>query len=51
MVNALQIMSILKNKKVKVPEPLRIHYPELEQIADQPPVEPMLFPLDRTSRK
>src|SRR5438874_1592530 len=50
-VNALQIMSILKNKKVKVPEPLRIHYPELEQIADQPPVEPMLFPLDRTSRK
>jgi len=46
-VNALQIMSILKNKKVKVPEPLRIHYPELNQIADQPPAEPLLFVLDR----
>jgi uncharacterized protein YecE (DUF72 family) len=46
-VNALQIMSILKNKKVKVPEPLRIHYPELNELADQPPAEPTLFPLDR----
>ena len=46
-VNALQIMSILKNKKVKVPEPLRIHYPKLNEIADQPPAEPTLFPMDR----
>lgn len=50
-VNALQIMSILKNKKVRVPEPLRNHYPELNEIADQPPAEPTLFQLDKTSRK
>ena len=48
-VNALQIMSILKNKKVKVPEPLRIHYPELNKIADQPPAEPTLFPLNQSN--
>jgi uncharacterized protein YecE (DUF72 family) len=46
-VNALQLISILKRKKVKVPEPLRQHYPELNEIADQPPAEPTLFPLDR----
>ena len=46
-VNALQLISMLKHKKVKVPEPLRQHYPELNAIADQPPAEPMLFPLDR----
>ena len=46
-VNALQIMSILKGKKVKVPEPLRQHYPELEAIADTPPAEPTLFPIKR----
>ena len=46
-VNALQLISILKHKKVKVPEPLRQHYPELNAIADQPPAEPTLFPLDR----
>jgi len=44
-VNALQIISILKNKRVKVPEPLRQHYPELDEIADQPPAEPTLFPM------
>jgi uncharacterized protein YecE (DUF72 family) len=44
-VNALQIISILKGTKVKVPEPLRQHYPELEDIADTPPAEPTLFPL------
>ena len=48
-VNALQIMSILKNKKVKVPEPLRIHYPEVNEIADRPPAEPTLFPLNRSN--
>ena len=46
-VNALQLISILKRKKVRVPEPLRQHYPELNEIADQPPAEPMLFPIDR----
>jgi len=44
-VNALQLISILKNKKTKVPEPLRQHYPQLDEIADQPPAEPTLFPM------
>jgi len=44
-VNALQLISILKGSKVKVPEPLRQRYPQLEAIADNPPAEPMLFPL------
>jgi uncharacterized protein YecE (DUF72 family) len=44
-VNALQLISILKGTKVKVPEPLRQHYPELDSIADAPPAEPTLFPL------
>ena len=43
-VNALQLISILKGSKVRVPEPLRRHYPQLEEIADTPPAEPMLFP-------
>jgi hypothetical protein len=41
----LQLISILKGTKVKVPEPLRRHYPELEHLADTPPAEPTLFPL------
>ena len=44
-VNALQLISILKGSKVKVLEPLRRQYPQLEEIADSPPAEPMLFPL------
>jgi len=44
-VNALQLLSILKGTKVKVPEPLRQHYPQLEQIADEMPAEPTLFPM------
>jgi uncharacterized protein YecE (DUF72 family) len=44
-VNALQLINILKGAKVKVPEPLRRQYPQLEEIADSPPAEPMLFPL------
>jgi len=44
-VNALQLISILKGSKVKVPEPLRQHYPELDSIADTPPAAPTLFPL------
>ena len=44
-VNALQLISILKGSKVKVPEPLRQHYPELERIASEMPAEPTLFSL------
>jgi uncharacterized protein YecE (DUF72 family) len=47
-VNALQLISMLKGSKVKVPEPLRQQFPELESIADAPPAEPSLFPLKRT---
>jgi uncharacterized protein YecE (DUF72 family) len=48
-VNALQLISILKGSKVKVPEPLRQHYPELDSIADTPPSAPTLFPLGTSS--
>jgi uncharacterized protein YecE (DUF72 family) len=44
-VNALQLISILKGTRVRVPEPLRQHYPQLEQIASETPAEPMLFPI------
>jgi uncharacterized protein YecE (DUF72 family) len=50
-VNALQLISILKGSKVKVPEPLRRQYPQLEEIADAPPAEPMLFPLGKSTSK
>jgi uncharacterized protein YecE (DUF72 family) len=49
-VNALQLISILKGSKVKVPEPLRRHFPQLEEIADSPPAEPMLFPMRERSK-
>jgi uncharacterized protein YecE (DUF72 family) len=42
-VNALQLLSMLKGAKVRVPEPLRQQYPELEKIADEPPAAPTLF--------
>jgi len=42
-VNALQLISILKPAKVKVPEPLLQHYPELEAIASEESKEPRLF--------
>ena len=42
-VNALQLISMLKESKVKVPDSLREKYPELEKIADQPRREPTLF--------
>jgi uncharacterized protein YecE (DUF72 family) len=48
-VNALQLISILKGSKVKVPEPLRRQYPQLEEIADAPPAEPMLFPIGKST--
>ena len=50
-VNALQLISILKGSKVKVPEPLRQHYPELEKIASEMPAEPTLFSLGAPAAK
>jgi uncharacterized protein YecE (DUF72 family) len=44
-VNALQLMNLLTGSKIKIPEPLRSHYPQLELIADAPAKEPTLFPL------
>jgi len=44
-VNALELMNLLSGQKVKVPEQLRSHYPQLEPIADAPAKEPTLFPL------
>jgi uncharacterized protein YecE (DUF72 family) len=44
-VNALQLISILIGSKVKVPEPLRQHYPELDEIANERQAAPTLFPL------
>jgi uncharacterized protein YecE (DUF72 family) len=42
--NALQLVSLLTQAKVKVPEPLRQRYPQLDRIATDPPSEPLLFP-------
>ena len=50
-VNALQLISILKGTKVKVPEPLRQHFPQLEEIADTPPAAPTLFPMIEPSNE
>jgi uncharacterized protein YecE (DUF72 family) len=44
-VNALELIRLVTGNKVKVPEPLRHHYPRLESIADEPSQEPMLFPV------
>lgn len=44
-VNALELLSILKGTKVKVPDDLRRHYPQLEAIASEMPAAPTLFPL------
>jgi uncharacterized protein YecE (DUF72 family) len=44
-VNALQLMNLLSGQKIKVPEPLRSRYPQLESIADAPAKVPTLFPL------
>ncbi|MGC1636873.1 MAG: DUF72 domain-containing protein, partial [Candidatus Acidiferrales bacterium] len=44
-VNALQLIHLLTGNKVKVPDTLRSHYPQLELIADEPSKEPTLFPL------
>src|SRR5262249_21492214 len=42
-VNALELIAMLREAKVKVPEPLRAKYPELEKIADRPAEKPRLF--------
>jgi uncharacterized protein YecE (DUF72 family) len=44
-VNALQLIHLLTNHKVKVPDTLRSHYPQLDAIASEPSKEPTLFPL------
>lgn len=45
-VNALDLIHLLNDDKVKVPEPLRHHYAELEKIASEPALEPTLFPIE-----
>ncbi len=50
-VNALQLISILKGSKVKVPDELRQHYPQLESIASEMPQAPTLFPLGAPAGK
>jgi uncharacterized protein YecE (DUF72 family) len=44
-VNALQLIHLLTHAKVKVPDPLREYYPQLETIADSPARIPTLFPI------
>jgi len=44
-VNALELISLLKSSKVQVPDPLRLRYPELEAIAANQPEAPTLFPM------
>ncbi|HEV2617052.1 MAG TPA: DUF72 domain-containing protein [Candidatus Acidoferrales bacterium] len=44
-VNALDLIHLLGNHKLKIPEPLRQHYPALEKIASEPALEPTLFPI------
>ena len=44
-VNALQLVRLLTGANVKVREPLRQHYPQLNRIASEPPAEPLLFPI------
>lgn len=50
-VNALELLSILNATKVKVPEPLRQHFPQLDKIASEMPSEPTLFPLGSAPAK
>lgn len=50
-VNALQLLSILKGSKLKVPDDLRQHYPQLEEIASERPAAPTLFPLGSPAQK
>ena len=50
-VNALQLLSILKGTKLKVPDDLRRHYPQLEEIASEMPAAPTLFPMGSPSER
>lgn len=50
-INALQLISILKGEKVKVPDQLRQHYPQLEEIASGMAAAPTLFPLGAPAEK
>jgi uncharacterized protein YecE (DUF72 family) len=49
-VNALELISMLKGTKVQVPDPLRLRYPELEGFAANPAQAPTLFPLGTEGR-
>ena len=49
-VNALELISMLKATKVQVPDPLRLRYPKLEAIAANLPQSPTLFPLGTKER-
>jgi uncharacterized protein YecE (DUF72 family) len=48
-VNALQLIRLITGDKVKIPETLRQHYPQLEAIASEPAREATLFPLGTSS--
>jgi uncharacterized protein YecE (DUF72 family) len=48
-VNALQLIRLITGQKVKLPETLRQHYPQLESIASEPAREATLFPLGTSS--
>ena len=50
-VNALQLISILKPAKVKVPEPILENYPELQSIAIEGPKELTLFEMGKAAQK
>jgi uncharacterized protein YecE (DUF72 family) len=49
-VNALQLLSILRGSRVKVPDELRQRYPQLEEIANEMPSAPTLFPLGKSGK-
>jgi uncharacterized protein YecE (DUF72 family) len=52
-VNALELLSILRDSNVKVPEPLRRHFPQLDLIASEMPAAtlfPMGVPRNKKSR-
>jgi uncharacterized protein YecE (DUF72 family) len=51
LVNTFQLLSILRKEKVKIPEPLRERYPELEEVAAGPPQNPSLFPPAMPAKK
>ena len=46
-VNALDLLHLLGRGKVKVPQPLRQHYPHLEKIADEPALQGTLFSMKK----